>query len=418
MAAFAATDRVRAMAARAAEVFWRTEGPGGLPRRRSAGSEACFAEWFLLDYTAPAPSGTLLGAFADGTAGLDARETSVLFALMRAPMRPFEVTETPGPAGAVMKDLLAGAESPVGPFGLPDGLIRSDICVGRVFTIGRFRRVGLGLLRFPAAGRGELLAYLRAAYGLSRPGRHVSLEDYADGAAYLYHHFFLEQGRALDARPHRTCRWAPFQALRVRYQGLDRARIRAALDRQSALQRIGESQGACRFRWVDTGHGVALGSVVLRGDELEVCADTAEDVTRLCKHVESSLRGLVRRLESNAEWSPPATWQTALETETGAAGGAFLRRILAAWPDTPSPALSGQTPRAACRLPAGRGEVTRLLADLDRSMARHKRLGKAWAETSALWEALCLSPPSPTHGAGANDAPSLSVRERARTARR
>ncbi len=418
LAAFAGTDSVRALAGQAAEVFWGTEASGGSPRRRSAGSEACFTEWFLLDYAVPGCSDTLLGEFADGETALGPRETPLLLSLLLAPMRAFEVTEMLGPSGAMMKDLLTGSETAVGPFGLPDGLIRSDICIGRVVSVGRFRRVGLGLLRFRSAGRGELLAYLRAAYGLSRLGRHVSLEDYADGAAHLYHHFFLERGRLLDGRAHRTCRWVPFRAETLRYRCLDPTRIRAALDRQSALEKVGENGGECRFLWRDRVHGVGLGTIVLRGGELDVHTDTVEDLTRLSEFLDSCLRGLVRRIASDIDLVPPSTRHAEVERLKGVAGMPYLQRTLAGWVDTPSPALLGQTPRAACLSPEGRSQVTELLVDLDRSMVRQKRLGKAWADTGALWEELRLSPPSPVQGVSANDAPLPRVRERVRVVRR
>ena len=161
-------------------VFWNTEVPDDTPHGRSAGSDACFAEWFLHDYVAPKRTGPLLGEFADAAEGLSAREEQLLFAMLLTPIRAFEIAEPPGPRGVAVKDLLAGSEWVLGPLGVPEGLIRSDVCIGRLLPVGRLGRPGIGLLRLPPGSQGELLAYLRATYRLSQAGRHVSLEDYAD----------------------------------------------------------------------------------------------------------------------------------------------------------------------------------------------------------------------------------------------
>jgi hypothetical protein len=416
LAAFAGAEDVRQCAARAAETFWGAGAIAAPPRRRGAGSEACFTEWLLFDYIPPHRTGTLLGEFADSAAGMEAREAWLLLALLLVPARAFEVTDTSGPGGVMVKDLLAGSEGVVGPFGLPEGLIRSDVCVGRVLSVGRFRRVGYSLLKLSGGGRGDLLAYLRAAYGLARPGRHVSLEDYTDTAAHLYHHYFLERGRAVEGRPHRTCRWTPYQAGRVEYRGLDAARIRAALGRQSALEMAGQTDGGMRFLWIDGARGVTLGAVMLRGDELHAFAETADDLDQLSGYLEAFLRGLIRRIRRVVDDEP--TPQAAVTRSAVAPGTAFVHRLLAAWADTPSPALSGQTPRTACLSLAGRNAVTGLLVDLDRDMARQRRLGRAWGDVGPLWEALHMAPPAPSPAVGASEARARKAHEHVRTARR
>jgi len=117
----------------------------------------------------------------------------------------------------------------------------------------------------PAGSQGELLAYLRATYRLAQTGRHVSLEDYADGAGHLYHHFFLDRGRELGGRAHRTCRWTPFVAGQLRYRGDEAARIRAALNRQPELERVEDWEDGARYLWLDRLRGVTGGTVQFRG---------------------------------------------------------------------------------------------------------------------------------------------------------
>ena len=413
LAAFSETDTVRRLAARAGEVFWKADVPKSAAPGRGAGSDACFSEWFLQDYVAPNRTGSLLGEFADAAAGLRAEEEQLLFALLLTPVRAFQVMEPPGPRGMLVKDLLTGSEAVSGCLGLPDGLIRSDVCVGRLLPFGRLRRPGISLLRFPAGSQGELLAYLRAAYGVSRPGRHVSFEDYVDGAAHLYHHFFLDRGRELGGRAHRTCRWAPFAVSRVRYRAVEAARIRAALTRQSALELVEEEEGRRGYLWVDRMHAVALGMVLVRPNEIEVSAETNEDLTKLTEFLEACLRGLVQRVPADAGPAGTSATEPTAQGTQAPAGTAFVGRMLDRWADVPWALLSDGTPREACRSKVGRGEVANALLGLERDMARQKRLGRAWGEVGPLWEQLNLAQPLPPHARGGEEnVPSGAAGER------
>ncbi len=413
LAAFAATDRVGELRERAAEVFWHAETSDEAERGRSAGGDACFTEWLLQDYVPPKETSPLLGEFADAWGETGFREAQVLFGMLLAPTRAFEVTDAPGPRGVPVKDLLTGSEDLLGPLGLPDGLIRSDVCVGRLLAVGRLRRTGIGLLRFPQACQGELLAYLRAAYRLSRPGRHVSLEDYADGAAHLYHHFYLDRGRALGGRSHRTCRWIPFAPGRVDYHGLQPRRIRATLARQSELEQVGEVGGGIHYLWVDRMQGMPRGTIVVEPDRLRAEAETEEDLAKLCEFLEICLRGLVERVMTDAVPPPRATPESIGRSPVGPSGTAFIRRMLDRWPDIPSAALGEQTPRQACESHAGREKVARTLLGIERDMARQKRLGRAWTEVGPLWERLSLPHPSLPHGP-ADETGGLPARTRGR----
>jgi hypothetical protein len=395
VAAFASLAAVRRLEARAAGVFWGADAPARTARTRAAGVEACFLEWFLHDYVAPTRTGPLLGEFADTADGLYPREEQLLFALLRTPLRPFEIAETPGPRGVPVKDLLGGAEGVVSPQGLPEGLIRSDVCIGRLVPVGRLWRPGIGLLQIPPGGGGELLAYLRAAYRFSRPGRHVSLEDYADGAAHLYQQFFLDRGREMGGKAHRTCRWLPFSLGRRRYVGADATRIRAVLDRQSALERMEAAESETRYAWVDPLSGAILGTVGIRGDELLAQAETDEDLGRLAEFLETCVRGLMRRGDPDRMAVPPESPTRDAFPVSGPAGQLFIRRVLERWPGLPHPLLSDATPSEACRSQSGREQVGQLLVEIERDMARQKRLGRAWADVGPLWGRLDVPPPLP-----------------------
>jgi hypothetical protein len=394
VAAFAASPTACRLESRAARLFWGAEASGKPPRVRGAGIDACFREWFLQDYEPPGRPGPLLGEWADGMADLGPQEEQILLAMLRTPVRPFEIVEAPGPRGFPVKDLLDGTEGVVGPSGLPEGLIRSDVCIGRLLPVGRRWRPALGLLRIPPGAGGELLAYLRTAYRLSRPGRHVSLEDFADGAAHLYHHFFLDRGHEMGGRAHRTARWIPWQAGRRRYIGSDMARIQAVLERQSSLERCAASSSEVGYAWIDSRSGIGQGSVVLRGDELLASAETAEDLQELGAMLEGSLRGYVRRDDTSpsGDAMPP---DASPPPGSGLAGQACIRRIVERWPELPHPLLSDETPREACRSLSGHEQVGRLLLQLERDMARQKRLGRAWAEIGPLWERLDAVRPLP-----------------------
>lgn len=394
LAAFVEADRVRRLATRAAELFWTAPAPAG-----SEASVACFHEWFLQDYVAPKNTGTLLGEFADASAGLRAHEEQLLFGLLLTPARAFQFMDSPGPRGVLVKDLLMGSEAVVGIFALPDGLIRSDVCVGRLLPFGRFRRVGLSLLRFPADSQGELMAYLRAAYGVSRPGRHVSFEDFVDGAAHLYHHFFLERGLELGGRAHRTCRWVRHAVGQVPYRAVEASRVRAALARQPALERLADEDGHRRYLWVDRVHAVALGSVVVGPERVQARAETIEDLQSLSEFLEGCLRGLIERLPADTVVSGTPASRTTARQRSAPAGTAFIHRMLDGWPDAAWALPSGQMPRDACGSKFGRDEVVQALVALERDMARQKRLGRAWGEVGPLWDALNLSHLLPTRTA-------------------
>jgi hypothetical protein len=400
-------------------VFWNTEITDEAPQGRKAGRDACFIEWFLHDYVAPKRTGSLLAEFADAVDGQSAREEQLLFAMLVTPIRAFEIAEPPGPRGVAVKDLLTGSEWVLGPLGVPEGLIRSDVCVGRLLPVGRLGRPGISLLRLPPGSQGELLAYLRATYRLAQAGRHVSLEDYADGAGHLYHHFFLDRGRELGGRAHRTCRWAPFIDGQLRYRGEETARIRAALNRHPELERVEEREDGARYLWLDRLHGVTGGTVRIRGGEIQACVETEEDLVRLDGVLESCLRGLVRREAVDAALTAAVVPASPARQRVGPAGAAFIRVFLERWPEIPSPTLSDETPREACRSTAGREAVIQLLLGIERTMARQKRLDRAWGEIGPLWERLSLSPPSLQHGSGGEErVPPVTPRPRSSNAKR
>jgi len=397
LTAFAETPAVRRLEAPAAEVFWSPEGAASGRTDRTAARHPAFAEWLLLDYIAPRRKGPLLGEYADRAEGLGTQENQLLFSLLLTPVRAYEVTESPTLRGVRVKDLLTGSEHLMGPLGFPDGVIRSDICVGRLVPLGRLGRPGISLLRLPPGSQAEMLAYLRATYRMARPGRHLSLEDYLDGAAHLYHQFFLDRGRDLGGRVHRTCRWAAFAAGRAVYRSQESARIRAALDRQPELERTGEDEAGVRYVWIDPRLGVTRATLRLDSEGIQASAETREDLDTIKEFLETSLRGLIQ--PGGAPQDPAAAPPSdATETKQDPAGTAFLRRVMARWPDIVLPALGDQSPREACESPAGREAVAHLLVGLERDMARQKRIGRAWGEVEPLWEALALPPTALVRG--------------------
>ncbi len=225
LAAFAETPGIQHLEARAVRVFASPERSEEARLDLRALRYPPFTEWFLHDFVAPRRTGPLLGEFADQAEGLSLREEQVLLGMLLAPTRAYEVTETPSLRGMLVRDLLTGSECLIGPLGLPEGVIHSDICVCRLVPLGRLRRPGFSLLRMPPGSQAEMFAYLRATYRMARPGRHLSLEDYLDGGAHLYHQFFLNWGRQLGGRAHRTCRWVAASGGRAIYRGRETKRI-------------------------------------------------------------------------------------------------------------------------------------------------------------------------------------------------
>jgi len=61
----------------------------------------------------------------------------------------------------------------------------------------------------------------------------------------------------------------------------------------------------------------------------------------------------------------------------------------------------------------------RLYLEVERDMARQKRLDRAWGEIGPLWERLSLSPPSLQHGSGGEErVPPATSRPRSWDAKR
>jgi hypothetical protein len=235
------------------------------------------------------------------------------------------------------------------------------------------------------------MAYLRAAYRMARPGRHVSFEDFLDGGAHLYQHFFESRGRALAGEAIATVRPEAHAPGRAEYRVRDEARVRAVLLRQPEIEAPAAEAEA--FTWLDLAAGTARAHLRLAGQRILVSAETREALRDVRRFVEGALRGLIE-LPPELEFAPPGAWLG--EATERPRGVKFLRQVLSQWPDTPAAALHGQTPRAALATRTGRQEVEALLLGLERDLARQKRLGRAWADAAPLRAALGLgdSPPA------------------------
>ncbi|HSB73422.1 MAG TPA: SEC-C domain-containing protein [Candidatus Methylomirabilis sp.] len=398
--AFVATPGIQRLEATAAAIFTSSDVPPLPGRGPTASGDLRFLEWLLHDYNPRRGEGPLLGEFADTVQDLSPREEELLLASLLAPARAWEVTEVLAPRGFLVKDLLTGAEGQVGSLGLHDLPIQSDILICRLLPWGRIMRIGAGLIRLPAVSREEMLAYLRTAYQMARPARHVSLEDFLDGAAHLYHHFFLLRGSALGGRAYETVRRAKFAPGRLTYRGEATLRIRAGLDRQMELELDREAGDEARYAWIDLDRAVVRGTVLVRAGAVEVSADTREDLAEAGRYVEACLRGLVQPVEAIQEGggsTPPP-----LPARGGGFphGAAFLSRILDGWPDRPSPLLHDRTPREAYASRSGRQLVHAILLGLERDLARQKRLGRAWADLTPLREQFNLPAPTSPGPAG------------------
>lgn len=388
MVAFAALPSLRPMEREAESLFRSMDGESSAGAGGRPESRLRFLEWFLCDYVASRGRGPLLGALADGAVDLPDREALLLLALLLAPVRAYEVSETIGPQGVMLKDLLVGSERRAGPAGLPPGLIRSDVVIGRFFWVGRLWRPGPSLLRLAAPARGELLAYARTAYQMARPGRHVSVVDFLDGGPHLYHHFFRLRGEDLGGQEVTTVRSVAYAPARVRLDGSDAAHIRVVLERQPDLELVAGG-GQTRYAWIPAGDGVARATVTLDERGVEVLADTRPDLTEASAVLARALQGLVREggVEADAPNSPTLAGKRAAEPE----GADFLRRMVAGWAGMALPLLADRSPVEACRSQAGRLEVVTLLAELARDLARARRLGRAWADLDAVRGGLGLT---------------------------
>lgn len=388
--AFAETPGlIRDERARAAELFWATEeGPG------DGGGEADrlrFLEWFLTDYPPADGRGALLGAMADRAGEVTDPETSILLGMLLAPVRAYQVAEGPGARQLDVKDLLTGEERSLATFGLGGLPIGSDILVCRLLPLGRMLRVGVGVIRLPGGCREELAAYLRMAYQLSRSPRHVSLEDFLDGAPHLYQHYFLSHGVPAGGAAWSTVRGAPYAPGRAIYRVKDAERLRAALSRQAEIET--QEAGEGRYLWIDPAWGIERARLTLSGELLTVGADSREELAEAGAFVAQVLHGSVEAVGLESDQEPPATPPAAAPAEPR--GSLFLHRAIRKWPDAAAPALGGQSPRLAVAQAEGRRQVAALLAGMERDLARLKRLGRGWVDVSGLWAALGIQELAP-----------------------
>ena len=376
LAAFAEQPEIRLIQQRAAAEFGA-----------HAEDSPAFWEWCLCDYEAAELRGSVLGWYADLETDLSLEEQTALTAALFTPLRPYEVLEAPASAVLVVKDLLSGSELSVGPLGIPGGIIRSDVVVARPVSIGQLRRPLVCWLAFPPGTHTDLLAYIRGAYQMLHTGRHLALEDFADGNATLYHAFGSEQGRGVRILP--TARMEPWAPASLMYRCTAAARIQAALDRQPALERSHDPGAEGRvYRW-DGPAGSMGGTIVLNDDTLTASADTRTDRARIRDLLETCLRGMTDFVaERPVAGGPPSPGRI-----SPPAGHLFLERVLTTWPDRVAPELNGQTPREACATQRGQEAVVRLLLNLERDLARQKRLGRAWADAGEIWERLGLTRP-------------------------
>ncbi len=389
---FAATAAVRQVERGAFDVFVGREATS--PARGAVGeaTDLRFLEWFLHDYIPRRGEGPLLGAFADGAVGLDVREEEMLLTSLLTPVRAYEVTESPDSRGIVVRDLLTGAEGRVGLLGFDEMPIRSDTLICRLLPAGGVLRTGASVLRLPATCREELLAYLRTAYQMGRPGRHVSLEDFLDASAHLYHHFFQLRGRNLGGRSWETLRWVFFAPARLTYPGGETKRILASLDRQSELERQEAREGTARYAWINLTQGYARAVISVSSQIVEVRAGTREDLAAAAAFLETCLRGLIRPPGERSEATLQVCAEAPPKVRRCPRGGAFLVRVLGGWADRPSLLLNGQTPREACKSHPGRQQVQEMLVGLERGLGRQKRLGRAWVDLAPLREELQIQP--------------------------
>ena len=389
---FAESPAVHRHEADAATVFWNVEGAVRPAKGLGPEGGLRFLEWFIHDYTPKRGGGTLLASFADTAVSLSPHEEHLLLMSLLAPVRAYEVTKGPS---TMVKDLLTGGHRLVGPLGLPEPQVSSDILICRLLQWGRIARPGASVLVLPAACREELLTYLRTAYQLAKPPRHMALEDFLDGSAHLYHHFFLSRGRSRGGRGMETAPAVAFAPGCVVYRGKELSRIRAALDRQSELERDETGGDEVRYTRVDLERGVARATVLVRPDEVQLRADSREELAAAKEFLETCLRGLIQSVEEQMSEPAGAPLDEGRRTGTGIPGQAFLARYLDRWPDTPHPMLDDHTPRDAVRFTGERVQVVWLLTNLEREMARQKSLGRASVELAGLWEQLQLTPNPP-----------------------
>lgn len=379
--------------------------------------EQLFEPWLLYTYQPPFlaagaerlpdPARTLAGEFlSERGYTLGSRERAFIQACTGAFHSFFEVLSADPGLSMRLRDVLLGAEHDVAERSSSCLLQSGDLLYARVVPFDRFAlMVGTGSVGLGIRARSTLLPmrkHLRERHGAITPALLGRMEDdlravyfderelaldppmpvmtNTDGDLIEYHTIDYE----IDD-PERA-----FQALHALAVGRSESEIRseAVTGRDGRIKKV-------KFSWLKRGNRVhkgwettILGAIRINGKKLTAEVNSAKRARKIRSEIDRRLgpearhqRTEARSIESamKKHRHRPAEEREREERERERLMQnpdviAQLRKLTEAsyedWPDSPLPALGGQTPREALDDPEGREMVEALLTDFERADAR------------------------------------------------
>jgi tetratricopeptide (TPR) repeat protein len=356
---------------------------------------AGFLEWLIHDYVNPRLGRTLIEEFLSrNRSRLTMRERILLERWSASRQSLFEVQRVEPEKGIEIKDLFTG-----------EVLFANDVSASR-----QAAQWDCVILRVEPAQSGMELV----GVGLTVPRQHCeplrewALEDrkasglpwpeYLRANGHSLRRKALEIGeQARGSLKVVSAEGDPVVFSEAAYRVLDEAALLRALDASQVLDRENPQEG--RFIWFEelppgSETRRSLGSLRVENGRLVLQTNSKERLARgralieglagaALAHQGDKFTGLQTAMRRHKGSAPPPESKIPPEVQREIIGK-YMAEHYRTWPDTPLPALDGQTPRQAAATPQGRSRVAELLKLFENGEDRKRRAGEPWFDVSVL----------------------------------
>jgi len=356
---------------------------------------AGFLEWILNDYVNPRLGRTLIEEFlARNRERLTMRERILLERWSGSRQSLFEVQRVEPEKGIEIEDLFTGEVLFANDVTASRQAAQWDCAILRVEPADSgMELVGVGLT-VPRQYCAPLREWARAdqkASGLPWP-------EYLRTNGHLLRGKALEIGeQALSSMKVVSAEGDPVVFSEAAYRVLDEAALLRALDSCDVLDRENPQEGL--YHWFEelspgSESRRSLGTLRVEGGRLMFETNSKQRLARGRTLIESlagatlahqgdKFTGLQTAMRQHKRSEPPPESKIPPEVQREIIGK-YMAEHYRTWPDTPLPALDGQTPRQAAATPQGRSRVADLLKLFENGEDRKRRAGEAWFDVSGL----------------------------------